>query len=100
MKVSAVASIDNVSADNAASTGSVNIDNKADKKYSTILIKAPQRTGLLSGVTDILAQNGLDVYKASVDNSNGTSINKFLVSGSTGGKVENAEELSDFATSA
>ncbi len=77
-----------------ASAASVDIDNKSDKNYSTIFVKAPSRSGLLTGLTDILAQYDLDVYKASVDNSNGTSTNKFLVCHSDGGKVDNEEELS------
>lgn len=93
LQLNAVASVDKAASSDANSTGTVEIDNKADKKYSTILVKAPQRSGLLSGLTDILAQNGLDVCKATVDNSNGTSINQFLVVGSNGGKVENAQEL-------
>ncbi len=76
-----------------ASTASVDIDNKADKKYSTILIKAPSRSGLLTGLTDILAQYDLDVCKATVDNSDGNSTNKFLVCHTDGTKVDNAEEL-------
>ena len=94
LQLNAVAGVDKAASNDANSTGTVDIDNKADKKCSTILVKAPQRSGLLSGLTDILAQNGLDVCKATVDNSNGTSINKFLVVGSNGGKVENAQELS------
>jgi hypothetical protein len=90
-QVNAVASIDKASAD--ASTASVDIDNKADKKYSTILIKAPSRSGLLTGLTDVLAQYDLDVCKATVDNSDGTSTNKFLVCHTDGTKVDNAEEL-------
>ena len=93
LQVNAVASVDKASSNEANSTGSVDIDNKADKKYSTILVKAPQRSGLLSGLTEILAQTGLEVCKATVDNSNGTSVNKFLVVGGNGGKVEDAEEL-------
>ncbi len=90
-QVNAVASIDKASAD--ASTASVDIDNKADKKYSTIVIKAPSRSGLLTGLTDILAQYDLDVCKATVDNSDGNSTNKFLVCHTDGTKVDNAEEL-------
>ncbi len=91
LQVNAVASIDKASAD--ASTASVDIDNKADKNYSTILIKAPSRSGLLTGLTDILAQYDLDVCKATVDNSDGNSTNKFLVCHADGTKVDNAEEL-------
>lgn len=91
LQVNAVASIDKASAD--ASTASVDIDNKADKKYSIIAIKAPSRSGLLTGLTDILAQYDLDVCKATVDNSDGISTNKFLVCHTDGTKVDNAEEL-------
>ena len=91
LQVNAVASIDKASAD--ASTASVDVDNKADKKYSTIVIKAPSRSGLLTGLTDILAQYDLDVCKATVDNSDGNSTNKFLVCHTDGTKVDNAEEL-------
>ena len=58
------------------------------------MIKAPSRSGLLTGLTDILAQYDLDVFKASVDNTNGTSVNKFLVCNTDGGKVDNEELLS------
>ena len=97
LQVNAVASVDKAdkaASNDANSAGSVQIDNKSDKKYSTVLVKAPHRLGLLTGLTDILAQSGLDICKAIVDNSDGTSVNKFLVCGSNGGKVENAEQLS------
>ena len=93
LQVNAVASVDKAASNDATSTGSVDIDNKSDKKYSTILVKALHRSGLLTSLTDILAQSGLDVCKASVDNSDGTSISKFLVCGSDGSKVENKEQL-------
>lgn len=92
LQVDAVASIDKRTAD-SPSAASVAIDNKADKKYSTILVKAPSRAGLLTGLTDILAQYDLEVCKATIDNSDGTSVNKFLVCCVDGSKIDNAEEL-------
>lgn len=94
LQVNAVASVDKAASNDAISSGSVDIDNKSDKKYSTVLVKAPHRSGLLTSLTDILSQSGLDICKASVDNSDGTSVNKFLVCGSDGGKLENKEQLS------
>lgn len=94
LQVNAVASVDKAASNDATSSESVDIDNKSDKKCSTILVKAPHRSGLLTSLTDILSQSGLDICKASVDNSDGTSVNKFLVCGSDGGKLENKEQLS------
>lgn len=94
LQVNAVANIDRAASADTSGAASVDIDNKADKKYSTIVIKAPSRSGLLTGLTDILAQYDLDVFKASVDNTNGTSVNKFLVCDTDGGKVDNEELLS------
>lgn len=94
LQVNAVASVDKPASNDATSTGSVQIDNKSDEKYSTVLVKAPHRSGLLTGLTDILAQSGLDICKATVDNSDGTSINKFVVCGSNGGKLEDVKQLS------
>ena len=93
LQVKAVASVDKPSTAGRQNGPSVDIDNKADKKYSTVLVNAPSRSGLLAGLSEIFAQSGLDVCKAIVDNNNGTSINKFLVCRSDGSKVEDAEEL-------
>ena len=94
LQVNAVASVDKPASSDATNAGSVDIDNKSDKKFSTVLVTAPHRLGLLTSLIDILAQSGLDVCKATVDNNDGTSINKFLVCGSNGGKLENKEQLS------
>ena len=93
LQVKAIASVDRASATDRQSSPSIDIDNKADKKYSTVHVSAPSRSGLLAGLSDIFAQSGLDVCKASVDNSNGTSINKFLVCRSDGSKIEDKDEL-------
>ena len=93
LQVKAVASVDKPSTAGRENGPSVDIDNKADKKYSTVLVNAPSRSGLLAGLSEIFAQSGLDVCKAMIDNNNGTSINKFLVCRSDGSKVEDAEEL-------
>lgn len=91
LMVNAVASVERPAETSEAP--SVSIDNKRDSKFSAISVTAPSRANLLGHITDTLTQLGLEIAKATVDNSNGTSVNKFYVCRPGGGKLDKPEDV-------
>lgn len=89
--VSSIASVEKPA--ETSDAPSVSIDNKRDNKYSAVSVTAPARSNLLGQITDVLTSLGLEIAKATVDNSNGTSVNKFYVARTDGRKLESKQEL-------
>ena len=90
-KISAVASVEREA--DTAGAPSVTVDNKKDSKFLVVSVTAPARVDLLSNITDTLAQLGLQIAKANVDNSNGNSVNKISVCRSDGSKLDNPKQI-------
>lgn len=91
LMVNAVASVERDAESSQAP--SVSIDNKKDSQYSAISITAPARANVLGHITDTLTQLGLQIAKATVDNSNGSSVNELYVCRSDGSKLNSAKEI-------
>lgn len=91
LSINAVASVEKDA--DSAQAPSVSIDNKRDSQYSAVSVTAPARANVLGQITDTLTQLGLQIAKATVDNSNGTSVNKLYVCRADGSKLSNSKDI-------
>ena len=77
---------------------SVTVDNDASDFSTVIEVGAPDRPGLLYDITSTLADLRLDVHLAKVATYTGRVIDAFYVRDAVGGKVTEAEKISEIET--
>lgn len=73
----------------------VTIDNDADPNMTLISVEGDSRPGLLSALAGAFRGLALDVEKASIDGTDGRVLDTFFVKQANGGKVVEAESITN-----
>lgn len=76
----------------AAVEGVLTLDNLASPWHSIVEVRARDRAGLLSRVATAMSAAGLHIHHATVATDGTQAIDRFLVTGPTGGKLDAAGE--------
>jgi [protein-PII] uridylyltransferase len=72
---------------------SVSIDNDASDEASVIEVSGRDRPGLLGAIADALAEAGLSIQSAHIDNYGERAVDAFYCHGPDGGKLTSARHI-------
>jgi len=72
--------------------GNIDIDNQSSPWHTIVEVRARDRSGLLYRVATALARAGADIHLAQVMTKDGVAVDRFSVTGTNGGKLDEAGE--------
>eukprot|EP00210_Caulerpa_lentillifera_P003854 g3681.t1 len=77
----------------------VSLDNDEHESYTVITVQGKNKSGLLSSITSLFADLGLEVMKAEIGNQDGEILNRFyIVDDVSGGKLMETKDIDNVKT--